>query len=165
MTLSIVKENIIKAGKRALKVMEFGAKTADVVSDFGDDSSPLKDMIAVYGKTSESGDSIIVGYLNSNQISQPGEKRIFSLKEDGSLSFAIHLKNDGTCEIGGDVDNAVRYSKLEEAFNELKSDMNTFIDSYNLHQHPANGLAPPTVIAVESTADITGAKIDEIKTL
>lgn len=161
MTLSIVKESIIKAGKRSLKVFEFGAKTADVVSDFGDDSSPLKDMVAIYGQTSESGDSIIVGYINSNQIALPGEKRIFSLKDDGSLSFDIHLKNDGTCNIGGDVDNAVRYSKLNAAMQQQKSLINAELTKI---QTAINALAPGAYIPTPITVDLSLAKIDEIKT-
>lgn len=164
MNISVVKENIIKAGRRILKVVEFGAKTGDVVAAFGDDSAPLKDMIALYAQTSESGDAVILGYLNKNQIAALGEKRIFSLKQDGSLSFAIHLKNDGTCEIGGDNDFAVRYNELETGFNQLKSDFNTFVQQYNLHQHTApNGASPPTTQATQSNADISQAKIETIK--
>lgn len=161
MTLSIVKESIIKAGKRSLKVFEFGAKTADVVSDFGDDSSPLKDMVAIYGQTSESGDSIIVGYINSNQIALPGEKRIFSLKDDGSLSFDIHLKNNGTCNIGGDVDNAVRYSKLNAAMQQQKNLINAELTKI---QTAINALAPGAYIPTPITVDLSLAKINEIKT-
>lgn len=162
MTLSIVKENIIKAGKRALKVFEFGAKTADVVSDFGDDSSPLKDMIAIYGTTSESGDNIIIGYLNSNQISKPGEKRIFSLKEDGSLSFAIYLKNDGTCNIGGETDNMVRYAALNTAIQQQNTDINAELIKI---QTAINALAPGAYTPTPINIDLSLAKINEIKTL
>ena len=162
-TLSIVKENVIQAGKRILKVVQYGTKSADVVSSFGDDSAPLKDMIAIYANTSENGDNIIIGYLNKNQISKPGEKRIFSLKSDGSLSFDIHLKTDGTCEIGSDVDNAVRFSKLEQGFNNLRDDLNNFILIYNTHTHANAGAAPPSGLGTSSTANIVGAKIEEIK--
>lgn len=163
-TYSVIKENILKSFKRSVKVVQYGAKTADVASSFGDDASPLKGMIALYSGTSENGDNIIIGYLNENQIAKEGEKRIFSLKADGSKSFDIYLKNDETCEIGGDADNAVRFSKLEEGFNQLKSDLNSLIASYNLHQHTApNGATPPTTQGVASNASITAAKIEEIK--
>lgn len=163
-TFSLVKENLLESGKRLLKVIQYGTKTADVAAAFGDDSAPLKDMIAIYANTSENGDNIIIGYLNKNQISAAGEKRIFSLKSDGSLSFAIHLKNDGTCEIGSDTDNAVRFSKLEEGFNKLRDDFNSFVNtSYNVHSHANSGAAPPSSLGTSSTANITAAKIDEIK--
>ena len=166
-SFSIVKENILNGGKRVLKVVQFRVKTADVVGPFGEDSHPLKDMIAVYAGTAEVGDNVIIGYFNENQLAAEGEKRMFSLKPDGTLSFAIHLKNDGTCKIGGDADNAVRYSALETAFNKLKTDLNNFITSYNTHIHTDSVFGPTTATpaqATPSSADITPAKINEIKT-
>lgn len=162
MTFSVVKENLIKAGRRALKVLEYGAKTADVVGPFGDDSAPLKDMIAIYSQTGENGDNVIIGYLNSNQISQPGEKRIFSLKPDGSLSFALHLKTDGTCEIGGSTDNAVRYTPLNDALQLLQTAINT---EHTKIATAINALAPGSYVPEPITVDINQAKIQEIKTL
>ena len=162
MTLSIVKENIIKNGVRVLKVFQFGAKTADVVSAFGDDSAPLKDMVAIYGTTSENGDDIIIGYINKNQISQPGEKRIFSLKQDGSLSFALHLKNDGNCEFGGNSDNLVRYNALNTALQQEKNLINTELSKIAT---AINGVAPGAYTPTPITLDLIQAKINEIKTL
>jgi len=162
MTFSIVKENIIKDFKRTLKIFEFGVKTADVVSAFGDDSAPLKDFVAIYGQTSENGDNIIIGYINKNQISAPGEKRIFSLKEDGSLSFSLHLKNDGTCEFGGNTDNAVRYAALNNALQLEKDLINT---EFGKIATAINGLAPGAYVPTPITLNLLSAKIEEIKTL
>jgi len=167
-TFSIVKDIYIRKFRRILKIQQYGAKTADQVSSFGDDSAPIKDMIAIYAKTAEVGDDIILGYLNKNQVSQPGEKRIFSLKENGTVSFSVYLKKDGTCEIGdGATDNAVRYSALKTAFDELKNNFNTFVSVYNAHVHIAAGAntTPPGIQGQVSAADITGAKIDQIKIL
>lgn len=161
-SFSRVKETVIEGGFRVAKVFQFGAKTATVASAFGDDSNPIKDMIAIYANTSEVGDKVIVGYLNQNHIAAIGEKRIFSLKPNGDLSFAIHLKNDETCEIGGNADNAVRYSKLEEAFNELKNDLNTLIGLYNTHSHAANG-TPTASTAEASVANIVPSRVDSVK--
>lgn len=117
LSFSVVKENLIEAGKRVLKVVQFGAKTASVASSFGDDSAPLKNMVAIYAETSEVGDSVIVGYLNENQIAKAGEKRIFSLNPDGSLSTCIHLKAGGLIDIGEALDNPVRYTPLQASLN------------------------------------------------
>lgn len=168
-SFSVVKDILIEKAQRILKVQQYGAKTADQVSSFGDDSAPLKDMIAIYAGTSEVGDNIILGYINKNQIAKPGEKRIFSLKEDGSISFEIYLKKDGSCVIGpGAADNAVRYSKLEQAFNQLKGEFNALVALYNAHVHvtPAgvpSPATPPVPPAQSSTANIAPAKIDEVK--
>jgi len=164
-TLSLVKENIIDSF-RSLKVFQFGAKTADVAAPFGDDSAPLENMSAIFADTSNIGEPVIIGYLNKNQIATEGEKRIFSLDPDtGNISFAVHLRTDGTCEIGGDTDFMVRYSALETAFNELK-------DKFNTHIHTTTGTVGPTAVpgvitppTTQSNADISGAKIEEIKTL
>lgn len=164
LTFSLVKEsNIDDKDRRELKVVQFGAKTANVVSSFGEDSHPLNDMIAIYASTSEKGDNVILGYINKNQIAAIGEKRLFSLMEDGSLSFAIHLKNDGTCEIGGANDFAVRFNELKAGFDQLKSDFNDLVQAYNTHTNPANGSSPPPNQATPSTASIDAAKIDKIK--
>lgn len=162
-TISIVKQVTIDKGRKSLKVSEFGVKTADLVSSFGDDGSPLKDMVALYSTTSNVGENVILGFINKHQIAQPGEKRIFSLKPNGELSFDIHLKGNGTCEIGGNTDYAVRYSKLEEAFNELKGKFNELVNLFNTHTHAGNGTIPPATSANLSNADITPARIDEVK--
>ena len=112
-----VKQWSIEKGKRILKLLQFGAKTAKVAAPFGDDSNPVKDMTAIFAETTASGEPVVIGYINTNQIAQEGEKRIFSLKEDGNLSTYIWLKNDETMEIGGNVDNAVRFSKLKEGID------------------------------------------------
>ena len=160
MTFSIVKESIIKNAKRFLKVVQYGAKTADVVADFGDDSSPLKDMIAIYSRTAIVGEEVIIGYLNTNQISKPGEKRIFSLMPDGSLSFDIYLKNDGTCEIGGKVDNAVRYMAMDTALQQQVNEINAELIAISTAISGVGGVYVPTPI----TLDMTPSKIVEIKT-
>jgi len=83
------------------------------------------------------------------------------LIEDGQITF-----NEGS-------DYAVRYSELETAYNQLKSDFDTFVSTYNSHIHittatigatPTPGVLSPTVsTGSPSTGDITGAKISEIK--
>ena len=157
--LAIFKENIIKQGKRIAKVIEFGAKTAKTVSSFGDDSYPLKDMTAIIGRTSERGDAVILGYINKNQIAKVGEKRIFSLHEDGTLSFSIHLKNDGTCEIGDNKDNAVRYKKLNEALQSEVQALNIELGKIST----AIGAVGGTYTVEPITIDLTASKIEEIK--
>lgn len=162
---------------RIVKVICLGkddVREATEAAPFGVDGGPLKDMIAVYADTVDKGEPVIVGYLNAPQLAQAGELRLYSTDADGQQQFYAWLKGNGTLELGGDADNMVRYSKLEEAFNTLKDDFNAFIDRYNLHIHiaPSGGgptaapdTAPPKPALVHTTADISPAKIDEIKTL
>lgn len=159
--------------RRIVKFLRYGLKdvqTSVQVAPYGVDSNPVKDMIAIYGPTSEKGQTVIIGYINKNQLAGIGEFRTFSTDENGAVKFYTWLKNDGTMEIGGDAKNMVRYQELETAFNELKGKFNSLVQAYNTHAHAGvttgggtSGTTPAT--ATESTADISGAKIEEIKTL
>ena len=166
----------IKNAVRFVKFLRMGKSDVQEcrqASPFGVDSAPIEGMAAIYAKTSEVGKPVIIGYVNKNQIAEAGEYRTFSTDSDGGVQFYIHLKNDGTAEIGGDTDNMVRFQELETGFNNLKSDFNNLVLRYNTHVHPYVGL-PATTPGVTSatassgsasTADISSAKIDEIKTL
>ncbi len=178
-TFSKVSSSIKENGKRILKVLQFGTKTAKQASSFGDDSSPLKEMTAIFAETSNNAEPVIIGYINTQQLAKKGEKRIFSMQENGSLSADIWLKNDRTIEIHGNEKNMVRYQELEIAFNQLRTDFNnhvalynTHVALYNAHIHitPAGIPSaitpplPPWFPSIPSVADITPAKIDNIKT-
>lgn len=174
--LTRVLSSIFDEKHRVIKVLRFGkgdAQTADEAGPYGLDSSPISDMVAVFSDTAVKGDSVIVGYLNKNQVANPGEFRTYSTDDDGNVKFYTWLKKDGTMEIGGDADNMVRYSKLEAAFNELKSDFNSLVLAFNSHMHATAGAgapSPPTPVpdqipAVPTQANILPAKIIEIKTI
>lgn len=173
-TNAIVKEVTIEEGNRVVKVVELGPKTAEQIAPFGDDSSPLNDTAGIFSKTTERGDSVIIGYFNGQQIAQPGEKRIFSLNTDGSLSFNIHLKGDGTCEINGTGNFLVKFNELKTAFDQLVKDHNALLADYKAHVHtttatvgssPTPGtITAPTVTLTDSTASVDNAKAENIKT-
>lgn len=159
--------------RRLIKVLRKGnsdIQTPFEASPFGIDSNPLKDMIAVYGPTEEKGKTVIIGYIDKNKLADIGETRLYSTDSDGNLRFYTWLKNDGTMEIGGNTKHMVRYEELETAFNQLKTDFNTFITNYNSHVHTGvtvGGSSTSFTVTpgVSSSADISPAKIDEIKTL
>ena len=160
----------IKNAVRFVKFLRMGKSDVQECrqsSPFGIDSAPTKDMAAIYAKTAEVGKPVIIGYINKNQIAEAGETRIFSTDENGTVKIALHLKNDGTAEFGGNTKNMVRFQELETGFNDLKTDFNNLVTAYNLHIHPSSsGTTSPTATqGTSSTADISGSKIDEIKTL
>ena len=157
-TFSKVKESIINSF-RSIKVLQFGAKTADVVAPFGDDSSPLENMTAIYAETTNVGESIVIGYINNNQIALPGEKRIFSLDASGNLSTYIHLKTDGTMEVGGNDDNAVRYSTLASGLVANDALVNAELAKIATAITTLGGVYIPSPVST----DITLAKINEVK--
>lgn len=133
---------------------------------FGDDSCPIKGVNGLKTIVSTSSIQIIIGYFNKNPKAAAGEKRLYSVKPDGSISFEIWLKNDGTVEIGGNTDNMMRYSEMKKAFDQLESDFNSFINKYNTHTHGVTGAKTgvPSFLGAASVADMSKAKIDSIKT-
>jgi hypothetical protein len=159
--LTTFKSAVVSAGYRALKVLGYGSAplTADECAPFGDDSNPLKNMIAVYAATDEIGDPVIIGYLNKNQLAAPGEKRIYSLKPDGSLGFYAWLKNDGSMELGGTADNLVRYTPLNTGLTGQDTAINSELAKIALAIGLLGGSYAPGTI----TTDISGSKINEIK--
>lgn len=159
-TFSLVKSIIIEAGKRILKIKEFGPKTTKECAPFGEDSAPLNDMVAIHAKTTESGESVVIGYINKNQLANPGEKRMYSLKPDGTLSFAIHLKGDGTAEIGGNTDNLVKYGPLNTGLSNQDTAINAELAKIATAITTLGGSYVPGTI----TTDISGAKADNVKT-
>lgn len=173
--VKIISTVIDSLSRRKVKFLRFGNNDVqDVIqaAPYGNDSNPIADMVAVYGSTEEKGKAVIIGYLNVNQIADVGEHRTFATDSDGNVVFSIHQKNDGTCEIGGNTDFMVRFSNLEAGFNELKSDVNSHISDWNTFATayvpggPTPVGTPPTAsTSTPTTADISGAKIDEIKTL
>lgn len=160
-----------------VKFLRFGKSDVQEcieASSYGVDSNPIKDMIAIYAPTQESGKNYVIGYLNTNRLAEIGENRLFSTDENGELKAWIWLKNDGKVQILGDTDNMVRYSKLEEAFNQLKADHNDLAQKWTAFAtayvpgSPATLGTPPTLATSTvqpSTANISEAKIDEVQTL
>ena len=161
-----------EATEEFIKILRMGRsdiQTADAILPFGINSKPNKSSVAVYGKTSEKGEPVILGYLFQSPDTSEGETTIYAKDSSGNTVFEIKLKNDGTCEFGGDSDFMVRFNELKSGFDELKSDFNNFINNtYNIHQHPTAALgapSPPTITGSSSFASIDSSKINEIKTL
>lgn len=171
----VISTELNDLGRRLIKVLRFGksdVQTPLQALPHGIDSNPVKDWLAVYSDTTEKGKPVIIGYINPDQLAEDGGTRLYSTDSDGSVQFAIYLRADGTCEVGGDSDNMVRYSELETAFNQLRDDLDALVSDYNSHTHivpqaPSGTTTSQTPIPTgsPSTADISGAKIDEIKTL
>lgn len=150
--------------RRIIKVLRFGkddVQTAYEALPYGTDSSPIKNMIAVFSETDNKGKTVIIGYINKNQLAQSGEHRIYATDDSGTLKFYIWLKNTGVCEIGGNADNAVRFSPLETATDKLATDIQAELAKIQAAIAGVGGTYVPGTISI----DISGAKINEVKTL
>lgn len=130
--------------------------TAIEASAFGVDSNPVKDMIAIYSPTSINGNEVIIGYINKNQLAQPGEVRLYSTDMSGSQKFYTWLKNDGTYEMGGSTDNAIRYSALNAILQNYFTALNASIS--------AGVVSGGGVYTPPAAPNLSPAKINEIKT-
>lgn len=163
--VKVISTELDNLTRRVVKYLRLGksdVQTSLQSACFGIDSNPVKDLVAIYGQTGEKGKTVIIGYLLKGQLTATGETRLYSTDADGALKTFIWLKNDGTIEIGGGTDFMVRYSKLEEAFNELNNKFNAFANAYVPGGPSSVGLP---AAAQPSNADITQAKIEEIKTI
>lgn len=166
----VISTRLNDLGQRLVKVLRMGrsdVQEALSVSPYGIDSNPIKGMVAVYAQTGVKGETVIVGYIakglaTPSQQAEPGEVRLFSTDSDGAEQIYHWIKNDGTMEFGGDAKNLARYQELETAFNELQARWNEFAAAYVPGSPTTTGL-PAT--ANQSTSDISGAKIDELKCL
>ena len=158
-TLSKLKSVAIEQGKRILKVMQYGPKTANECGPFGLDSSPLENYTAIYAETANAGESLIIGYIQKNQIAQQGEARLFSLDSNGLLKAEIFCKADGTIILNGGVNSSVRYEPLNTELQKLKSDINTEL----LKLQTAVTTLGGTYANAPLNLDLTTAKSDTIK--
>ena len=96
-----------------------------------------------------------------------GAVKLYATDADGAQTGSHLLDSDGKHVFNDGEDWAVRYSKLEEAFNELKGKHNKLQAAFDMHTHPgvesgssSTGATVPS--GAESSADIGPAKIEEI---
>jgi hypothetical protein len=171
----------IESGKRIIKVNGFGrvdTRTASEAMPYGIDSNPIAAMEAVYSDTSNNGQRIVIGYINTQQLSEVGEMRLFATDANGAEKTRVWLHADGTIELGGagdagsNTNHAAQFEGLQTAFNKLRSDHNALVSAFNSHMHATAGTGSPSVPtpipgsipASPSAADITPAKLTNIKT-
>lgn len=152
-------------GRRIVRVYEIGPKTADQVAPFGDDSNPIQGMDAIYAESSNDGDPVILGYVNTKQLAAAGEKRLYSIKPKsltvpyGTISFYAWFRNNGTLELNGSADNLVRYAALNAALQAEVQRLNTELTKIQT----AIGSLGGVYVMAPVSVDITASKINEIK--
>lgn len=123
-TFGKIDTSTLNVGKRILKFFQFGAKTASESMPFGVDSNPIKDMVAIHAETSNSGESVIIGYINKNQLAEVGESRLYSVDSNGAVKSFIWNKSDGKLWLNGNSHSAVRYAPLNTSLQSEKDLIN-----------------------------------------
>ena len=171
MFLANVLGSVIRGTRRIVQVSLFKkAREIPQALPYGVDSAPVREMVAVYANTADMGNSVIVGYVYKDAVAEVGSIRLYS--DNGY----VYLRANGNLELLGDSKHMVRYEELETGFNSLKQSVTDLTTAFNSNLHTVVGAipaAPPTVPtvtpplapAIPPTATITGAKINEIKTL
>lgn len=125
-------------------------QTVQLFTESGNDTNPPDGSTVIIVQV---GDAWKIGLGVNDGIDpevDPGEKKLYS-SLDGIIKAFIYFMQDGTLQLNGDNDFAVRFNALEAAFNQFKSD-------YNSHAHGGSG--PPNS---STNADISSAKVDSVK--
>jgi len=172
-TITTVIQSLIKSGIRVIKSKTWGSnvETADFVSSGGIDFNPPNNMKGIFVNTGNSSQPVCIGFILKSAIEEldTGELALFSINDSEAIQATLIARKNGDIEINGNSDYMVRYSKLEEAYNQLKSDFDSLVSTFNSHVHPGvlsggASTAPTITPGSPSTGDITGSKIDNVKT-
>lgn len=95
---------------------------------YGLDSNPIKNTTAIYIQNA-SGQLVVIGYINVNQLADVGEFRCYSTDSDGNLKGQVWLKNDGSAQSTANCSPAVLGDKNKVALTDLYNalvNLNTF---------------------------------------
>lgn len=152
----------IEKGRRLMKFLRFGSNDIQEqfeANPFGYDAKAPEGTRAVYARSGKKGVGALIGFINVNQLDSlsEGEVHLYSTNSDGSSEQAfILMKNDGTMQVNGDADYAIRYSDMKSAFNQFKND-------FNSHTHTGNMGAPTSPPTVPTSADMSPSKVDTVQ--
>lgn len=153
----------IDSGKRIVKILGFGksdVQTSNEAVAFGIDGNPIKDMVAIQMDTSQRGKTVIVGYINKNQIAESGELRLYSLNDSGAEQAHVYLKKDGNLELNGNADNAVKFIPLDSGLQAEAVLINAELAKIAA---VLNTLLPGSYVPTPVTVNITPAKVATVK--
>lgn len=177
--IKIISTEVDKLNRRVAKFLRYGrndTQTALQAAPPGVDANPIRDMVAVYAPTSEKGDTVVIGYINKNQVAQPGEHRIFSINSNGEVQTSVHLKANGvivitgqSIEFLGSAKTLARFQELKSGFDQLRDDLNSLISTFNSHVHTGVQTGPgssaaTTTQGTPSTASVDGSEASNLKT-
>ena len=148
-------------------------ETSNLAVPYGMDCNPPQNEITVVAETGNNSDSIVVGFVTKNVLEDLvlGECGLYAKDANGGIVATIKMRNSGDVEVNGNDDFMVRFSKLEEAFNELQDRYNELAQRWSIFANayvpggPTVQGSPPTASNADlSEADISLAKIENVKT-
>lgn len=95
-----------------------------------------------------------------------GETKVYSTDSDGVEKGSHYIDDQGVHTFNNGTDYAVAFEDLKSGYDQLKSDLNTFITAYNTHVHPTAPVGPttpPSNIGSSSSASIDASKIESMR--
>lgn len=148
-------------------------QTIELVNRNGEQTNPLDDHMLVILELGPAW-KIAVAVRDNVELDATlarGEKILYSLDATNAIKASVRFKADGTLVLNEGEDYAVQFTAMQSAFNQLKSDFNTFVSSvFNAHTHPylpgpgpAAPTSPTATPGSSSSADMAGAKIESIQ--
>ena len=167
--ISKILSSSLKSGRRILKILGLGKEdiqTSYESMPYGIDSSPIKDMIAIQMESSERGKTVVVGYINTKQVADVGELKIYATNSQGVEQGSVHLKNTGeivasgtTIELNGNIDNVVKFTPLDAGLQAEVALINAELVKIAAGIATAGGAYVPTPV----TVNIAGSKVATVK--
>ena len=158
-TTAKIKGFFLEGKYRILKVFQYGAKTADECAPFGFDGNPPNDMDAIFLETGAGGEPVVIGYIQTQRLANQGEVRLYALNENNNLSTYLWLRKDQTIELGGNDENLVKFSKLQEDLTLLQTKLNQELAKIASGISTGGGVYVPESIVI----NIENAKTELIK--
>lgn len=172
--VSVISTRFNDLGQMMTKLLKSGRNDVQEVitgSLPGIDSVPTKDMRALYETTDISGENFVVAFLVPKREAKEGEIKLFSTDANATEQVYLWIKNNGEIHFGGSADNLIRYKQTADSINELKdsiTDLKNIITGWTPVPNDGGAALKAALTAWVSSPlieDITGAKIDEFKTL
>lgn len=126
-------------------------------------SNPAPTFIAIVAETMSNDEPVIVGYLDPNVLEDLniGDSIMYSTSEGGTKTAKLYLRADGTAEILGNADNAVRFQKLDDGLKAWQTAIQAELTKIATGITGAGGTYTPGILDL----NIDNSKIDEIKVL
>lgn len=130
------------AKNRIVKFLGFGkgdVQSQKEAAPYGTDSNPIKNMVAIYAQTANGSESVVIGYINKNQLADVGEHRIYATNSDGDLQGSIWLKKTGAIELkaSGDTSQLIKLNSgsskavLGDKTKDVLTDISTVLTAIN----------------------------------
>jgi hypothetical protein len=168
--ISQIISSSIEKGRRILKILRLGKddiQTSYESMPYGVDSVPIKDLVAIQMETAERGKSVIVGYINKNQVADVGELKIYATNSQGVEQGFVHLKNSGevvasgtTIQLNGNIDNVVKFIPLDAGLQAETVLINAELAKIAVG---LNAIVPGSYVPVPVTVNIAGSKVATVK--